>query len=190
MISLLCQKPTIAAVSSLSASIALLPHDCIVEIMQFTNVQSKQSMFLVCRRWYHAVDRLLLLGDTFYNFPEMFVDDIIRRHQIPACVSRSMSTLQDDVRWGKVDVMVLKVQDRLQGVEHFPPSLKSLCLRESTQITDKCVAYLSNPHQSMLTSLTSLDLCGCEKITDTGLAHLSMLTSLTSLNVCCCKLIT
>eukprot|EP00759_Apiculatamorpha_spiralis_P017704 PhF_6_TR23814/c4_g1_i4/m.33355 len=140
MISLLCQKPTIAAVSSLSASIALLPHDCIVEIMQFTNVQSKQSMFLVCRRWYHAVYRF---GDTFYNFPEMFVDDIIRRHRIPACVSRSMSTLQDDVRWGKVDVMVLKVQDR----ERFPPSLKSLCLRESTQITDKCVAYLSNPHQ-------------------------------------------
>eukprot|EP00759_Apiculatamorpha_spiralis_P022218 PhF_6_TR26547/c4_g2_i11/m.38390 len=154
----------------------MIPRDCIQYILQYTDTRTTLSMFLVCRSWYHAVDRILWLGQAFYYLPEMYGDDIIRRRTIPPCINTSLSRLQDDVRWGNVNAMVLMVQDTLEGVECFPPSLKLLCLRESYQITDGCVA-----HMSTLTSLTSLDLSYCNLITDTGLAHISILSSLTSL---------
>eukprot|EP00759_Apiculatamorpha_spiralis_P058670 PhF_6_TR9259/c2_g1_i1/m.14676 len=107
----------------------LFPRDCLQNVMQFTHTKTTLLMFLVCQSWYHAVDRFVLLGDTFYYLPEMFGDEIIRRRKFPACVSTSVSTLQGDVRWNNVDVMVLKVLDTLQDDAYcFPVSLKFLCL--------------------------------------------------------------
>eukprot|EP00759_Apiculatamorpha_spiralis_P030452 PhF_6_TR32153/c3_g1_i3/m.47676 len=145
--------PSCLSVVSGTLSVSpLLPRDCVQYVTQFTDTTTTLSMFLVCRGWYHAVDRSLWLCDTFYHLPEMYGDDITRRRKIPPCNYSSVSTLKDDDRWGYVDVMVLKVQDTLEG-ECFPPTLKSLYLRESYRITDACVA-----HMSRLTSLTSLDL--------------------------------
>eukprot|EP00759_Apiculatamorpha_spiralis_P021549 PhF_6_TR26274/c4_g1_i2/m.37631 len=139
----------------------LFTRDCIEHIMEYTDTETTLSMFLVCRSWYHAVDRVVLFGDTFYKIPETFVDDIIRRGKIPPCLSRSLSTLQDDVRWGYVKVMVLlEVEDGLQSLKYFPPSLQSLRLSGST---DAALAHLSTS-----TSLTSLDLHECKYITDAG----------------------
>ena len=45
-------------------------------------------------------------------------------------------------------------------------------------------------HVAQLTQLTSLVLCGCDKITDTGLQHVAQLTQLTSLDLSFCKKIT
>eukprot|EP00759_Apiculatamorpha_spiralis_P022220 PhF_6_TR26547/c4_g2_i3/m.38380/K10280/FBXL14; F-box and leucine-rich repeat protein 14 len=188
----------------------MIPRDCIQYILQYTDTRTTLSMFLVCRSWYHAVDRILWLGQAFYYLPEMYGDDIIRRRTIPPCINTSLSRLQDDVRWGNVNAMVLMVQDTLEGVECFPPSLKQLYLRESYGITNACVAYLSGltsltsidlwdcyqitdaslTHVSSLTSLKKICLRGCYKITDSGLARISTLTSLTSLNLSRCEQIT
>eukprot|EP00759_Apiculatamorpha_spiralis_P031169 PhF_6_TR32942/c4_g1_i3/m.48448 len=154
MISLLTPILTTAAPST-SVSL-LLPRDCIQYVMQFTHTQTTLSMFLVCRHWYHAVDRIVLLGDTFYYLPEWYVDEVVGRGKILPSMSSSLSSLQDDVRWGHVEVMVLKVLDRdmegtMQGrVALFPPSLTSLHFRENDSLTD---TYME--HVSTLTSLTS-----------------------------------
>eukprot|EP00759_Apiculatamorpha_spiralis_P022227 PhF_6_TR26547/c4_g2_i8/m.38387 len=166
----------------------MIPRDCIQYILQYTDTRTTLSMFLVCRSWYHAVDRILWLGHTFYYLPEMYGDDIIRRRTIPPCINTSLSRLQDDVRWGNVDAMVLTVHDFLQNVECFPPSLKSLFLRECGHIADGCIAQITAT--TTLTSLISLDLHCCYRITDAGVAHVSRLTSLTSLSLRCCNLIT
>eukprot|EP00759_Apiculatamorpha_spiralis_P048121 PhF_6_TR4345/c0_g1_i2/m.5858 len=138
MISLLSPILTTESSSCTPPIIPLFLRDCVRYVMQFTSIRTTLSMFLVCRNWYHAMDRVVFLGDTFYYFPTMFGDEIIRRRNLPACLSGSLSLLQaDDVRWGYAEAMVLKVMDTLvQGVECFPPSLKLLCLRESYQITD------------------------------------------------------
>eukprot|EP00759_Apiculatamorpha_spiralis_P045490 PhF_6_TR42193/c0_g2_i1/m.63849 len=164
----------------------MLPRDCVQHVTQFTDTNTTLSMFLVCRSWYHSVDRIVLLGDTYYNVPERYVADIIRRRQIPACESSSLPTLQVDARWGCVDVMVFKArQDTLQGGESFPSTLASLYLRDSNGITSGFVEQLS-----MLTSLASLNLSFCTQITDACLAHISTLTSLTSLDLTYCFRIT
>eukprot|EP00759_Apiculatamorpha_spiralis_P039388 PhF_6_TR38174/c4_g1_i1/m.57055/K10280/FBXL14; F-box and leucine-rich repeat protein 14 len=184
MISLL--SPIMATAASTSRT-PLLPRDCVQYIMQFTDTGTKLSMFLVHRTWYHAVDRVVWLMDTFYYLPEMFRDDIIQRRQLSACASSSsLSALQDDFRWGYIDVMVLKVEAELQaGVKCFPESLKSLCLRDSVPISDDCVAQMST-----LASLTLLDISDCTLITDAGFSHLSTLPSLTKLHLSGCKFIT
>eukprot|EP00759_Apiculatamorpha_spiralis_P039389 PhF_6_TR38174/c4_g1_i2/m.57056 len=184
MISLL--SPIMATAASTSRT-PLLPRDCVQYIMQFTDTGTKLSMFLVHRTWYHAVDRVVWLMDTFYYLPEMFRDDIIQRRQLSACASSSsLSALQDDFRWGYIDVMVLKVEAELQaGVKCFPESLKSLCLRDSVPISDDCVAQMST-----LASLTLLDISDCTLITDAGFSHLSTVKSLTNLHLSGCTLIT
>eukprot|EP00759_Apiculatamorpha_spiralis_P017499 PhF_6_TR23632/c0_g1_i1/m.33125 len=106
----------------------------------------------------------------------MFGDNIMRHHRIRACVSSSLSKLQDDDRWFSVDVMVFKVhQVRCKEEDHvgsFPPSLKSLHVRQSDRKANGCVAVMSSilSQVSLLTSLTSLDLSYCDTVTDTGLA--------------------
>eukprot|EP00759_Apiculatamorpha_spiralis_P030458 PhF_6_TR32153/c3_g2_i2/m.47683 len=85
----------------------------------------------------------------------------------------------------RCEVIVLKVQGTLQGVESFPKSLKSLYLRETGDVTDGSLENIST-----LTSLTSLDLSECQGITDAGLGHVSRLTSLKSLNLSSCYQIT
>eukprot|EP00759_Apiculatamorpha_spiralis_P042623 PhF_6_TR40550/c3_g1_i2/m.60780 len=143
----------------------LFPRDCVQNVIQFTT-RTTLSMFMVCRSWYHAVDRYVLLADTFYYLPEMFKDVMIRRQKTPACISSTfVSTLLDDVRWGYVSVMMLKGLKSLCEVGSFPVSLKSLCLREVNQITDAGLA-----HVPALTSLISLDHSHCSLITDAGLA--------------------
>eukprot|EP00759_Apiculatamorpha_spiralis_P020224 PhF_6_TR25676/c2_g1_i1/m.36176 len=154
--------------SFMTPGILIVPRDCIQRIMDFTDTRTTLLMFLVCRSWYHAVDRTIWLGDTtYYHLPEMYRDAILRCRKIPACVSTSSSSLQDDVRWGYVDVMVLTIQDILQGFECFPSSLKSLCLHESDRyrITDAGLEHISK-----LMLLTSLDLTYGNLITDVGLA--------------------
>eukprot|EP00759_Apiculatamorpha_spiralis_P042625 PhF_6_TR40550/c3_g1_i4/m.60782 len=141
----------------------LFPRDCVQYVMQFTDTRTTLSMFMVCRSWYHAVDRYVLLGDTFYYLPEMFKDVTIQRQNTPAC--RFVSKLLEDVRWGYVAVMMLKGLKSLCEVGSFPVSLKSLCLREVNQITDAGLA-----HVPALTSLISLDHSHCSLITDAGLA--------------------
>eukprot|EP00759_Apiculatamorpha_spiralis_P054764 PhF_6_TR7027/c2_g2_i1/m.10509/K10280/FBXL14; F-box and leucine-rich repeat protein 14 len=204
MISLL--SPILTGTASRTSGSQLFLRDCVQYVMQFTDTKTTLSMFRVCHSWYHAVDRFLLMGETFYYFPEMYRDVIIRHRTIPPCVSFSLETFQEDVRWGYVEVMVLKMQDTLQDIESFPPSLTSLCFRESNGIRDECVAQISKTtslrlldlsrcdritdvgfaHLSVLTSLTSLNLWGCNRITDAGLAHVSRLISLTSLDLCFC----
>ena len=63
--------------------------------------------------------------------------------------------------------------------------LTSLNLRGCDKITDTGLE-----HVAQLTQLTSLDLRSCAKITDTGLEHVAQLTQLTSLNLSGCYKIT
>eukprot|EP00759_Apiculatamorpha_spiralis_P045205 PhF_6_TR42100/c0_g1_i3/m.63552 len=104
----------------------LFPRDCTYHIMQFTDKTTTLSMFLVCRSWYHAEYRFLMLADTFYYFPERFREDIIRVQFIPMCASSSLSTMKGDVRWGSIEALLLKGLDTIDGTEtetvcFFPP---------------------------------------------------------------------
>eukprot|EP00759_Apiculatamorpha_spiralis_P042627 PhF_6_TR40550/c3_g1_i6/m.60784 len=142
MISLL--SPILTSTVSDTPQNLLFPRDCVQHVIQFTDTRTTLSMFMVCRSWYHAVDRYVLLADTFYYLPEMFKDVTIRRQKTPACISsRLVSTLLDDVRWGYVAVMMLKGLKSLCEVGSFPVSLKSLCLREVNQIGDVGLAHVS-----------------------------------------------
>eukprot|EP00759_Apiculatamorpha_spiralis_P042624 PhF_6_TR40550/c3_g1_i3/m.60781 len=130
MISLL--SPILTSTVSDTPQNLLFPRDCVQHVIQFTDTRTTLSMFMVCRSWYHAVDRYVLLADTFYYLPEMFKDVTIRRQKTPSCIrSRFVSTLLDDVRWGYVAVMMLKGLTSLCEVGTFPVSLKSLGLREA-----------------------------------------------------------
>ncbi len=65
------------------------------------------------------------------------------------------------------------------------PNVVSLNLSGCEEITDAGLAHLKE-----LTQLTDLNLVWCHLITDAGLAHLARLTQLTSLNLFGCALIT
>eukprot|EP00759_Apiculatamorpha_spiralis_P042622 PhF_6_TR40550/c3_g1_i1/m.60779 len=141
MISLL--SPILTSTVSDTPQNLLFPRDCVQHVIQFTDIRTTLSMFMVCRSWYHAVDRYVLLADTFYYLPEMFKDVMIRRQKTPACISSTfVSTLLDDVRWGYVSVMMLKGLKSLCEVGSFPVSLKSLGLREANQMTDAGLAQV------------------------------------------------
>eukprot|EP00759_Apiculatamorpha_spiralis_P055173 PhF_6_TR7305/c2_g1_i3/m.10941 len=126
MFSLFSTSLTSSSSITKPSSSPFLPRDCVYHIMEFTDVKTTLFMYLVCRSWYHAVDRLLMLADTFYYFPERFVSDILRHRKIPPCPSNSLSSLHNDARWGHTNVMVLVVKDSFQGADCFPPKLTSL----------------------------------------------------------------
>eukprot|EP00759_Apiculatamorpha_spiralis_P047001 PhF_6_TR42977/c0_g1_i11/m.65464 len=93
----------------------LIPQDCVDHVMQFTDAKTALSMFLVCRSWYHAVDRFLLLADdALFSFPERFMLEMMRRQRIPPCLTSSLPTLKSDARWDSIDAMIVKVLDTAQ----------------------------------------------------------------------------
>eukprot|EP00759_Apiculatamorpha_spiralis_P023860 PhF_6_TR27374/c1_g1_i1/m.40274/K10280/FBXL14; F-box and leucine-rich repeat protein 14 len=185
MISLL--SPILPSVSDAPVRhTSLIPRDCIQYVIPFTDTPTTLSMFLVCRSWYHSVDRLLWLADSFYFLPEMFTPDIIGRQKVFHCVGSSVSTRRCDVRWSSISVMVLKSFDSFQGgAGCFPPKLTSVNVWDSFRLTDAGIALVSQ-----VTTLTSLSLSGCYQITDIGISNVSQLTSLTFLNLGSCNQMT
>eukprot|EP00759_Apiculatamorpha_spiralis_P010795 PhF_6_TR17648/c0_g1_i1/m.26790 len=175
MISLIVSIPTSARSSP------LLFRDVVYHVQQFVDIPTTLTMFLVCRSWYHVVDRFLLLADAFYYVPERYTLEYFRP-TISPCLSCSLETLHRDALWSHVDVMVLKVVDTVQRTEYFPPNLTSLFMCGWNRITDSEVQHLS-----ALTSLQLLYLSGCDRITDEGVIHLSKLISLKSLDLSDCK---
>eukprot|EP00759_Apiculatamorpha_spiralis_P050365 PhF_6_TR463/c5_g2_i1/m.193 len=85
-----------------------LPNDCVCHIISFCTPSMTSVCYLVCRSWYHAVDRYLCLGDNFYYVPESFQPktEITRRFPI-----EELNTLRDDVRLQHTQVMCLRVTD-------------------------------------------------------------------------------
>eukprot|EP00759_Apiculatamorpha_spiralis_P055171 PhF_6_TR7305/c2_g1_i1/m.10934 len=104
MFSLFSTSLTSSSSITKPSSSPFLPRDCVYHIMEFTDVKTTLSMYLVRRSWYHAVDRSLMLADTFYYFPEMCVCDILQRRRIPPCPSNTLLSLHSDVRWGHTNV--------------------------------------------------------------------------------------
>eukprot|EP00759_Apiculatamorpha_spiralis_P021627 PhF_6_TR26295/c3_g2_i3/m.37712 len=76
------------------------PQDCINHILSYCDTPTASVAYLVCRSWYHAVDRYVCLGDTFYNLPESFQPQKPRRFP-----SGSLHTLQTDIRLQETEVV-------------------------------------------------------------------------------------
>eukprot|EP00759_Apiculatamorpha_spiralis_P050366 PhF_6_TR463/c5_g2_i2/m.194 len=155
-----------------------LPNDCVCHIISFCTPSMTSVCYLVCRSWYHAVDRYLCLGDNFYYVPESFQPktEITRRFPI-----EELNTLRDDVRLQHTQVLYLTGE-----VSRFASSpwvsFRSLRKLDASgcKMPDTCVDGI----ESILT-LEELNLSNTG-ITD--VSHLSECRSLRILNAFRCQL--
>eukprot|EP00759_Apiculatamorpha_spiralis_P007558 PhF_6_TR14739/c0_g2_i1/m.23159 len=112
-----------------------LPRDCINHMLTYCDLSTTFNAYLVCRSWYHAVDRYLCLADAFYNLPETHR---IRRRRW--ATSRALSsTLQDDARFQRIEVLYLKITDHSSttwsGCLTSHPTLREVIIELCSSVT-------------------------------------------------------
>eukprot|EP00759_Apiculatamorpha_spiralis_P042794 PhF_6_TR40626/c1_g2_i7/m.60962 len=183
------------------AFIRRLPHDCLNHI--FSYCPFPYHAYLVCRSWYHAVDRYVCLGDTFYYLPEG-IDKVQQPRWFP---STSLPTLQCTTMFQHTQVVYLEIENNeteaSQLISQFEscPSLEALHLRYiDSMITDKNIRGLERlPKVSELdlygTKITSvsqlcacrtlrrLKLTSCSNLTDDGIRGLELVPTLEELEL-------
>eukprot|EP00759_Apiculatamorpha_spiralis_P048054 PhF_6_TR43406/c6_g5_i1/m.66666 len=49
---------------------SVLPRDCIDHVLTFCDASTTSNAYLVCRSWYHAVDRYVCVADKIYDLPD------------------------------------------------------------------------------------------------------------------------
>eukprot|EP00759_Apiculatamorpha_spiralis_P052368 PhF_6_TR5675/c0_g1_i1/m.8356 len=101
-----------------------LPQDCINHVLSFCEPTAASAVYLVCRSWYHSVDRHLCLADDFYYLPDTSKTIKYRWYR----TSAKMDTLKKtDNRWAYIQTMYITV-DSTNDIK-FPPALMTLTLR-------------------------------------------------------------
>eukprot|EP00759_Apiculatamorpha_spiralis_P018782 PhF_6_TR25125/c0_g1_i4/m.34564 len=107
------QSHMLSLIQSEPYKIQLLPSDCIGHIISFCPPSIASTCYLVCRSWYHAVDRYVCLGDTFYYLPESFVTEENHHGVFP---SDLLHTLQDDIRWQHTRSFQLNMDNKSESM--------------------------------------------------------------------------
>eukprot|EP00759_Apiculatamorpha_spiralis_P029304 PhF_6_TR31505/c0_g1_i4/m.46393 len=156
------------------SSPSLLAGDCIRHILQFTDKTTTSSMYLVCRSWYHMVDRFLYLSDKYMYVPEMY-----RRKALPGwCNSSSLPIYREHPCWKYVQFMFLNV-DTLELVD-LPPMIEDLHIDVDSKVKSSSGEVLNAlcVHLSSSTSLETLDLSGVHVSDIRGLEAIPTLQTL------------
>eukprot|EP00759_Apiculatamorpha_spiralis_P032551 PhF_6_TR3395/c0_g3_i1/m.4863 len=86
-----------------------LPHDCVSHITSFCPSSTKLAAYLVCRSWYHGVERYVCLADTFYYLPKTldFLNKLAGGNR-RTFFRGSLSTIQEDARYELIEVMYIE----------------------------------------------------------------------------------
>eukprot|EP00759_Apiculatamorpha_spiralis_P018826 PhF_6_TR25142/c1_g1_i3/m.34613 len=161
-----------------SSSSLFLPLDCIRHIHSMCDKSTSLTMFLVCRSWYHCVERYLCLADTYYNLPEAYRDPS-PQHSSDVHKWCNGSQLwkfkqERDERWNSVQVVRLEATTRC--LDFLPDSIEDLFLKTSTKI--QTTRIIDIEALTSFTSLKKVSLRGCQKISFRGLELIRALEEL------------
>eukprot|EP00759_Apiculatamorpha_spiralis_P042792 PhF_6_TR40626/c1_g2_i5/m.60960 len=126
-----------------------LPRDCVNHILSYCPQSTVSLAYLVCRSWYHAVDRYVCLGDTFYYLPEGI------EVQYPRCFqpSTSLPALRENELFHHTEVMYVVVMDVTSCI-FIPDSLKAIHVKISPELNQvRSVKFVS-----------AVDMVECESV--------------------------
>eukprot|EP00759_Apiculatamorpha_spiralis_P042797 PhF_6_TR40626/c1_g2_i9/m.60965 len=98
-----------------------LPRDCVNHILSYCPQSTVSLAYLVCRSWYHAVDRYVCLGDKFYNLPEG-INKVQQPRWFP---SSSLPTLRNNEHFHRTEVLYVMVMEAASCI-FIPDSLKEI----------------------------------------------------------------
>eukprot|EP00759_Apiculatamorpha_spiralis_P042789 PhF_6_TR40626/c1_g2_i14/m.60967 len=167
------------------AFIRRLPHDCLNHI--FSYCPFPYHAYLVCRSWYHAVDRYVCLGDTFYYLPEG-IDKVQKPRWFP---STSLPTLCNDERFQYTQVAYigimfdtsdlivpaeLKLCNALENV-HLCPKLPRKIETTTTTINEKMEPW------NVLHAVRKVSISCWRTVAEANLRGLEVIPTLEELNI-------
>eukprot|EP00759_Apiculatamorpha_spiralis_P059304 PhF_6_TR984/c3_g4_i9/m.1919 len=177
-----------------------LPRDCVCYILQFCDPPTTSNAYLVCRPWYHAVDRIATLADKLYDLPQTF--NIKQRRWFSSC---SLPTLlEEDVRYHRTEVLYVKILQHTIPVSTWSkyltscPSLREVIVKVDSNATTFDVGQFQEIsllteldfHQvrdvsqlSGCRTLRKLCLSCCRELTDAGIRGLESIPTLEELNL-------
>eukprot|EP00759_Apiculatamorpha_spiralis_P059036 PhF_6_TR9626/c0_g1_i1/m.14870 len=141
-----------------------VPRECIAHTFTFCDAITTSNAYLVCRSWYHAVDRYACLADKIYDFPIQWE---IQRHLRRWFPSASLTRFQDNSRqFQRTEVFYLEMSDHTVPVTDWPkylnlcPALRGVIVKVSPKTANVNLRPLEE-----ISALTELDLTGT-KISD------------------------
>eukprot|EP00759_Apiculatamorpha_spiralis_P059303 PhF_6_TR984/c3_g4_i8/m.1917 len=177
-----------------------LPRDCVCYILQFCDPPTTSNVYLVCRPWYHAVDRIAILADKLYDLPQTF--NIKQRRWFSSC---SLPTLlEEDVQYHRTEVLYVKILQHTIPVSTWSkyltscPSLREVIVKVDSNATTFDVGQFQEIsllteldfHQvrdvsqlSGCRTLRKLCLSCCRELTDAGIRGLESIPTLEELNL-------
>eukprot|EP00759_Apiculatamorpha_spiralis_P011059 PhF_6_TR18535/c0_g1_i1/m.27066 len=165
-----------------------LLRDCLNHILLFCDSSTTSVVHLVCRSWYHTVDRTVCVGDTFYFLPT------IRANALPPPSRKFPSmwleaSLRDDTRWKFAQHVYLR---QSIACDVMDPFLTSLIMTTSTTLQKLDVTACQTLSDAGIRGLETISTLEDLVLSNTGVSDVSLLSvskSLRKLDVsACCKI--